>query len=325
MKQQINKLRTFRPSKTWIIFGVALAIGLLAALTARSYLSTQMEAIEARGKGKTINVLVAKIDVPKGALLSKDNVAIRPIPIEFAHSVALTPDDFERVAGQPLAYAVKSGEMLMWGLMETQRMPTFSARVEAGRRAMTVPVDEINSISGMLEPGDIIDLMVTMERNGRKITFPLLQSVQVMATGQRSVDDAENGSKQYSTVTLDTNPQEAQNIIVAREAGKLTALLRNPQDKEPIGKGGYDVAALLGQNGTPASSATPAPRKGVPVMYGGSGANIPPEALRLPKFGAAPNAGANAGPSADAGFEHAAPPGAPADGARAPVLSAVIR
>lgn len=317
MKSTLHSLRNFRPGKTWVVLGVALVIGLLAALAARSYLSTRVEAIEARSKGKTVNVLVAKHDVAKGATLSKDNVAVRPIPVEFAHSVAMTPDDFERVAGQPLAYPVKSGEMLLWGLMETQRAPTFSARVETGRRAMTVPVDEINSISGMLEPGDIIDLMLSMERNGKRITFPLMQSVQVMATGQRSVDDAAGGERSYSTVTLDTTPQQAQNIIVAREAGKLTALLRNPQDKEPIGKGSYDMAALLGQSGAPTARGVAAPRRGVPVIYGGAGGTMPPDALRLPKYGRPPVAAAAAAET-PASPEEAAP--APA----ARTLSAVI-
>lgn len=149
---------------------------------------------------------------------------------------------------------------------------------------MTVPVDEINSISGMLEPGDIIDLMVTMERNGKRITFALLQSVQVMATGQRSVDDAAAGEKRsYSTVTLDTTPQQAQNIIVAREAGKLTALLRNPQDKALMGKGSYDIAALLGQGNAPVGNVA-RERRGVPVIYGGNAAKLPPEALHLQKY-----------------------------------------
>ncbi len=276
-------LRNFRPGKTWIILGVALAIGLLAALTARSYLSSQMAAIEARGKGQTMLALVAKADLPKGAVLSKENVAVRPIPIEFAHSVALTPDDFDRVSGQPLAYAVKGGEMILWGLMETAKVPTFSARVENGRRAMTVPVDEINSISGMLEPGDLIDLMLTMDRGGQKITFALLQSVEVMATGTRSVDDPQGGRTGYSTVTLDTTPEEAQNIIVARDSGKLTALLRNPGDKTQIGKGSYDMAALLGQRAGPSMPGSA--RRAVPVIYGGASGTLAPEAANLRRFG----------------------------------------
>ena len=274
---KLNALRNFRPGKTWIVLGVALGIGGVAAYAARSFLTNQMEAIDARGKGNTVTVIVAKGDIGKGVRLSSDNLALRPIPVEFAHSVALQPKDFERVRGQTLAYSVKSGEMILWGLMETQKVPTFSARVETGHRAMTVQVDEINSISGMLEPGDTIDLMVTLDQKGKKVTFPLLQKVQVMATGQRSVDDPKSGERhQYSTVTIDTTPKQAHNVIVARETGKLTALLRNPQDKQVTGG---DMTALLDSSDSVKQGR--ASRHGVPVIYGGNLAGLTPEALRL--------------------------------------------
>ena len=291
---KLSALRNFRPGKTWIVLGVALGIGGLAAFAARSYLTSQMAAIDARGKGDTMTVIVAKGDIGKGVKLSNDNLALRAIPVAFAHSVALTADDFGRVKGQALAYPVKSGEMILWGLMETQKVPSFSARVETGHRAMTVPVDEINSISGMLEPGDTIDLMVTLDQKGRKITFPLLQSVQVMATGQRSIDDPKSGERrQYSTVTIDTTPKQAQNVIIARDVGKLTALLRNPQDKQLIGNASHDMTALLGSKD--GIKDVHRPRRGIPVIYGGNLANLPPEALRLSQ---AVPAGATPAPAA---------------------------
>lgn len=272
---QINK---FKLSKTWIVLGVALGIGLLAALAARSYLSSRMEAIEARAKGKLVNVVVAKRDLGRGARLSADSVAVRAIPIDYAHSLAVHPEAFDRIEGQALAYPVKSGEMILWGLMEGKKVPTFSTRVEAGHRAMTVPVDEINSISGLLEPGDIVDLIATIDKNGKKITFPLLQSAQVMATGQRSVDDPKSGQRRdYSTVTFDITPEQAQNIIVARDIGKITALLRNPQDTQAYGKT-RDVAALLGLNGAAEGGLYD---RQVPVLYGGRGSKLPVDGLKL--------------------------------------------
>ncbi|GAA4014526.1 Flp pilus assembly protein CpaB [Actimicrobium antarcticum] len=266
-----------RPNKTWVILGIALSIGVLAALAARSFLSDRIASIEARGKGPTVAVVVAKRDMPKGTLLTADNVAVRPVPQEFAHSVAVLPTQFDRIEGQSIAYPLKAGETIMWGLMESKKVPTFSARVEAGHRAMTVPVDEINSISGLLEPGDSIDLMVTVDHSGKKITFPLLQSVLVMATGQRAADDPQTGERRnFTTVTLDTTPEQAQNVIVAREAGKITALLRNPSDRKPMAGTRADMAALLGLG-----RSGPRNERDIPVLYGGSIAKLPPEALRL--------------------------------------------
>ena len=278
------KLKSFRPNKTWLVLGVAVTIGLVAALGARSYLKNRVADLEAQARGKNVNVVVAKADLPKGTKLSANTLAVRPIPGEFAHSAAVLPDQFDRVEGQALAYSVKAGEMILWGLLEGKRVPTFSARVEAGRRAITVPVDEINSISGLLEPGDLIDLIVTIDQKGKKITIPLLQSIKVMATGQRSVDDPKSGERRlYSTVTLDTDPQQAQNVVVAREAGRLTALLRNPEDKTPLKGTMGDLAALLGSKEVTTAIATEGIKE-VPVMYGGRAGKIPPEALQLGQY-----------------------------------------
>ena len=266
----------FKPEKTWLVLGVALTIGVGAALLARSFLSDQIASIEARGKGPTVPVVVAKSDLGKGTLLSADNVAVRQVPREFAHSAAVLPEQFGSIDGQPIAYGLKAGESIMWGLMEGKKVPTFSARVDAGHRAMTVPVDEINSISGLLEPGDSIDLIVTVDHSGKKITFPLLQAVQVMATGQRAVDDPRTGERrQFSTVTLNTTPEQAHNVIVAREAGKLTALLRNPSDQAPMAGTRDDLAALLGLQ-----PGRLRPDRTIPVLYGGSG-KLAPESLQL--------------------------------------------
>lgn len=270
---KIVQFKKLRPRKTWIIFGVALSVGLLAALAARSYLNSRMEAIDAMAKGKLVNVVVAKRDLTKGTRLTSETVAVRGIPAELSQSLAITPEAFDRIDGEALAYPVKAGEMILWGLIEGKKVATFSSRVENGHRAMTVPVDEINSISGLLEPGDIIDLVATLEKKGKRVTFPLLQTVQVMATGQRSIDDPKSGTRrQYSTVTLDISPEEARNVIVAREAGKITALLRNPQDKQSLAKP-RDVAALLGLKGDQDGE--------VPVLYGGRGTKPGPDGLNL--------------------------------------------
>jgi pilus assembly protein CpaB len=273
----LSRIKAFRPSKTWVVLGVAVGIGLLAALAARSYLSSRMAELEAKARGRSVSVVVAKSDLVKGTKLSTETVAVRNVPMEFAHSSAVLPDQFERVEGQALAFNVKSGEIILWSLLEGKRVPTFSARVEAGRRAITVPVDEINSMSGLLEPGDLIDLMVTVDQKGKKVTLPLMQGVQVMATGQRSVDDPKSGERRiYSTVTLDTDPREAQNIIVARDAGRITALLRNPQDRTPPQGNLRDLAALLG-----AAPSAKGYVQEVPVLYGGRGAKLPADGLTL--------------------------------------------
>lgn len=280
-------LKSFKPGKTWLVLIVALVIGGMAAFGASRFLSGRLADIEARTQGKTVNLVVAKRNVVRGEALSSDNLAVRAVPADYAHSGAVLPEQFGSIDGEVVAFDLKSGEMLMWSQLESKKVPTFSARVEPGRRAITVAVDEINSISGLLEPGDLIDLLVTVDRQSGKLTVPLLQGVKVMATGQRSVDHPASGERRlYSTVTLDTDPQQAQNVVIAREVGRLTALLRNPQDTTPLPIFQGDLSSLLGPQR--ASPVTETGFASVPVLSGGVGGRIPPEGLRLGSRTAAP-------------------------------------
>lgn len=263
-----------RPGKTTLVLGLALVIGVIAALAANRFLSARIDAIEARSRTAMVEVVVARKDLPKGEEIGPGNVALRPIPRDYAHSNALTNDSFGSAVGRKLAYNIKGGEMLLSSMLEASKPATFSGRVAMGWRAMTVAVDEINSISGLLEPGDVIDLIASLERKGNKLTMPLLQGVRVIATGQRLVDDPVTGErKQYATVTLNVTPSQATTLIAARDGGKITALLRNPGDRQAAPGDALDMNALLGQG----TNEDPE----IPVLYGGRVSKFPPEALWL--------------------------------------------
>lgn len=266
--------------RTWVLLGLALGAGLLAALAARHYLSGQVAAIEAKARGETVRLVVARSDLAVGAALSADNLAVREVPLDWAQSTAVRPEEFQRVQGERLGQPLRSGEMLMWSQIEGRQAPTFSARVAAGRRAVTVPVDEISSISGLLEPGDRIDVYASLDRAGVRHSVAVLTHVRVLATGQRAGDDTDHGERRlYTTMTLDLDTQQARNLILARESGRITAMLRNPDDMTLLADVPVDLAQWL-RPPAPVSvvvAASPA----VPVLYGGRTGPGDPAALNL--------------------------------------------
>jgi pilus assembly protein CpaB len=285
------RLSSKRPRKTWVVLGVALAIGLVAALVARSWLANRMADLEYKARGGRLERVVARQLLKRGERIAAEKVAVRKIPVEFAHASGIRPDEFSRVDNRVLDQDVQAGETILSSMLEAKKPATFSAQIASGRRAITVPVDEINSISGMLEPGDLIDLLVSLDQQGRKFTVPLMQSVVVMATGQRSLSDPKSGERRvYSTVTLDADPQQAQHLIVARETGRLTALLRNPADRLVDRGNPVELAALLGAGFSPDRDT-----RQVPVLYGGRSGKIPPEGLRLGQYVGAAGRQAQAG------------------------------
>ncbi|MCW7540690.1 Flp pilus assembly protein CpaB [Aquabacterium sp. A7-Y] len=224
-----------RINKNWVVLGVAVGIGLLAAFGAQRYFQTKQEELARGGAGELLKVVVASDDLPKGERLSQNNLAARAVPADFVQSGAVRPDQFEQIQNLKLAYPVRRGEFIMWSMLEDQNAAPFATRVSAGRRAVAVPVDEISSLSGMLQPGDRIDLFVSLQRHQHNIVTPLLENMLVLAAGDRvSAGSGEGAQRNYSTITLDASPDQASLLMLAKEAGKLNAVLRNPNDQTPL-------------------------------------------------------------------------------------------
>jgi len=260
-------------NKNWLILIAALVVGGFAAYGTKSYISNKVEDIEARNREKDlVKIVVPKGDLDKGTVLSAANMAVREIPQKWAVSGAITPAQFNRVEGAVLAFSANKGETVTWSQIVGEKAAIFSTNLDAGRRAVTVPVDEVSSISGLLQPDDLIDIVISLKKNKRNYTFTLLQSVRVMATGKKVSQETkdENGRPiTFTTVTLDTTPENAKRLIAARQIGKVTALLRAPGDVESISSDMASAEDLLGL-GMPTNFGL----SSVPVIYGGGKINV---------------------------------------------------
>ncbi|HEX7634799.1 MAG TPA: Flp pilus assembly protein CpaB [Noviherbaspirillum sp.] len=225
-------------NKNALMLALSLVLGGTAAFLGNKVIKNRIAAIEQEAqKGKQmVQVVVPVKDLERGATLTHDILAVREVPREFAPASAVTPDKVEIIENQRLVTAVKRGEALLTAHTEGAGNKVFSGILKKGSRALTIPVNDENSVSGMLRPGDRIDLIVVIKSSqaagGKEMTFPLLSDVPVLATGQAtSKADANNkGGERYATVTLEVSPQDADRIIVAQTSGQLKALLRNPED-----------------------------------------------------------------------------------------------
>lgn len=272
-------------SRNTLIFALALAVGGGAALAVHRYLKARVADIDAQAHGMDrVKVLVAKVALEKGAALTADTVAVREVPAQWVHSNAIRPDQFDEVENQMLLVPARAGDALHWAQLEPTRPPSFAARLTEGRRAVTVPVDEVNSVSGMIAPGDRIDLVAMLRGDGQPLLLTLLQDATVLATGTRVTQEEANDPQRhsYTTITLETTPHQARQVLAAREMGKLAAILR-PGGDAMRGPAGPEAAShLLGLQPT-ASAPTLAV---VPVLYGNDLALREPR--RLPIHGGRP-------------------------------------
>lgn len=229
-------------NKNWLLLTGAIVIGAIAFFLSYSAINTKIKQLdEDATKGKVMaSVVVASRNLQPGELINSSSVSLRKIPQEFINSSSITGDNFESVDGQGLLLAVKAGEPILTSYTVTRGGAYFSGTLKLGRRALTIEVDEISSISGMLRAGDKIDILVTAKQPKKigivtaaeDITFPLLSNLSVLATGQAQRGSG-NATVTYTHITLDVTPDEANSIIAAKTGGKMTAVLRSPKDELP--------------------------------------------------------------------------------------------
>lgn len=234
-----------RVTKNWLLLAAAIGLGVVAFYLSNTVLSKRMKQIEDELKAnrETRAVVVASRDLAPGETINNSSAAVREFPKEFLHESALGPTEFNRIDGEALLIGVRAGEPLLPVYTVTRGGAFFSGSIKEGRRALTIEVDELSSIAGMVKPGDVIDLIMTAKPpqsvgsavpsyQPESFTFPLLSGVEVMATGRAQRGTAAN-AESYSTVTLNVTPQEANAIIVAKASAKVTAVLRSPKDQDP--------------------------------------------------------------------------------------------
>nr|MBF0684157.1 Flp pilus assembly protein CpaB [Pseudomonas sp.] len=252
------------------MLALAIVAGVVAAWAAQHHLRTLAARLEAAARQPMRAVVVAAVDLSADTQLDAHRVAVRDMPTEWLPADALLPEQFDAAQGATLRRPVRRGDPILAGYLEHRAAhQPFSAQLAAGRRAVTIPVDEISSLSGMLEPGDLIDLYVSFQHEHRRVTAPLLQGVRVLATGhQRGEHDAADGyGRGYATVTLDASPEDAVRLVAARQQGSISAMLRHAGDAQPASAPvSGDLATLLGI----APQAVARPRD-VPVIFGDRG------------------------------------------------------
>jgi len=180
-------------------------------------------------------ILVSAADLQKGQTITEQVVEIKKIPTQYAPMGVLKPSDLGKIREHALTYSISRGEMIQWNALNLNySYQSASSRVEPGYRAVSIAVDPVASVSNLVQAGDHVDLITTLEIPGESnpSTLTLLQNVTVLSVGEALY--AENQNQSYSTVTLMVLPTEANLINHSGKHGSLSLSLRNPLDVKTI-------------------------------------------------------------------------------------------
>lgn len=222
--------------KTLITLSVAVGCGLVAALMMKQAGSSAPVQVE-----PTVPVLTVLQEIPTGTRITPDKVKFKDVPKSLVPEGAITSaDQYDQRAVSSAAWP---GEILTVDRLGEKGVYGQSITIEPGYRVVGVPVDASNSFSGMLQPGDRVDILVTYkveyvmpnrEKVAQTKTKTLLEYVKVFATDNRTVD---KGGDQYEAdstaqVHLSLTPEQATWVKLAQQKGSLSLIWRSELDTE---------------------------------------------------------------------------------------------
>jgi Flp pilus assembly protein CpaB len=207
--------------KRLLIMAAAIGAGLIAMVLTNTHINERVDkGVQQRGSGvssKEVAELKKRID-----LLEKEN------------------KDIQAATQQALRAAAQQGTQQP----QQKAQPSLALTTPSGYRAVTVLVDSLSAVGGMISPGDFIDIISHLSvpsdiRDSKKaetVTVTLFQNVKVLAVGNNIIPGSSSYELQQKSpnlaVTFALNPQEASLLTFAQQHGKLQFVLRTPLDNQ---------------------------------------------------------------------------------------------
>ena len=219
------------------MLGLAILFGIVAVVFAASWNTGAR-------RSATTKVVVAAKDIPLGTPLSAAMLKV----VEWPEANALLGSfgQVDALEGRVVKTALVSGEPVIEARLAPRGASGgLAASITAGRRAITVKVNEVVGVAGFALPGNYVDVLVNLkEGQERPVSKIVLERILVLAIAQEASRD-DSKPKVVNAVTLEVTPEQAERLDLARSIGTLSLVLRNQVDTQSAVTGGVRPGELL--------------------------------------------------------------------------------
>lgn len=237
--------------KFWIL---AIIFGLGAAFLAFQYTA----AIKARYQpDDLVPVVKAVTDIPQDSLIASEQVRVEQVPAQFAHPGAV--QNRNQVVGKVATSDIIAGELVLAGkvLTDKGRSERLSYSIPGGKRAISIPIDQVSGVSDLIKPGDKVDVIGTVDapvgEQNITATVIFLQDIEVLAVGKMmtgvksTVEGKGKEPIESRTLTLAVTPEQARPLVLVSEKGSIRLALRSPVDNGRIVLPPYELRSVIGR------------------------------------------------------------------------------
>lgn len=228
-------------TKSLVLLAMALGCGFVAMLGVQQIMSGE----KAQPKKDLVSVLIARQDIEPGVRLEPSQVSFEERPRETVPAGAVTDaTQFEDRALKSRAYP---GDLILQAKLGEKGQYGASTSIRPGLRVVTVPVNMTTAHSGMIRPGDRVDVLVTYtnrrpgapETSRTKTVLEFIEVFAVDRVRESEASDSSKGAKAENLSVLVT-PEQAHVLMLASSKGKLQMALRNSSDKEQVNASAID-------------------------------------------------------------------------------------
>jgi pilus assembly protein CpaB len=187
---------------------------------------------------KTTPVIAAARDLPAGTRIRKGDVKRINVSEKDVPRLAVTDD--AALLDRAVIHPIFASEVVTTAkLTNLHGAEGLAATIEAGKRAISVPITDTTSAGGLIAPRSKVDVLFTRTGSMREaLTTTIVQNVTVIAVGRQTEAGQQVDPKVVQPMTraatLLVTPEEANKIELAKNQGKLSLVLRNPLDSSLV-------------------------------------------------------------------------------------------
>ena len=213
---------------------LAVGLGLVAVFLTNQYLLQQQEE-----QAKKLNQAIQKSSAALAQQIDEQNRRVNAVAAEQQAMAAKNEQMIRQVLAQSQQQKDVSVEK------KAADIGSFALKTPPGKRAVTIQIDSLSAVGGLIRAGDFIDvisqLSIPEEEGGgkaRAVTTVLFQNLQVLSVGTnfQGAGGLEVYSEQQRSgslrVTLAVTPDEAGLLAFAQTNGRFQLSLRGPTENK---------------------------------------------------------------------------------------------
>lgn len=181
-----------------------------------------------------VSILVASRVLHAGSLLKPEDLTAQSLSAKDIPPGAQTDSQVLRsgLLGAMIRRTLAAGDVVLpTDTLHPGDRGFLAAVLEPGMRAVTVGVDAVSGLAGLIWPGDRIDLILTQSQDSVGVTpghrvsgETVLHDVRVIAIDRELMQGATSETPELQaarTVTLEVTPTDAERVAVATRLGHL--------------------------------------------------------------------------------------------------------